>query len=79
MERGKKREKHGCEEETSTGCLPYVPRTWIACSRTGEPVCSPGKRPDQESNLQTLGYRAALPPAKAAPGVLNLVLIQKKI
>ena len=55
-ERGKEREKHQCEREVSTGCLPYTPGPGIVHAWTGDHTRNLVLCSDQELNLQLYGY-----------------------
>ena len=56
-EKGREREKHQCERETSIGCLPYMPG-W------GGWTHNPGMFPDHELNPQRFSYGTILQPAE---------------
>ena len=52
LERGREREKHRCEREALSACLPHLPRPGIR-----DQTCNLGMCLDQESNLQPFGSR----------------------
>ena len=56
-EEQREREKHWCERETSTLCLPRVPVPEIICIPTRDWTYNLGMCLDQESNPQPYSYR----------------------